>query len=203
MLYWIFYSTHVWMVEWNRHLPSNPYVLWVLFPLELYFLLILKPLDVHFVEKYQKCQILCYSGKTRLTLLDKWKFSWFIPSIIYKILPSNISSKWFNSDIQGWYSYRSKGNRNYLIRRKNNPFVAATQMRKHDSTKLILFVLKEDLVRFCIDSEKICSLLVRRKNMIILIESQAQYCRKEYFLRALTWYLHCIFFCLLLQRFYK
>ena len=38
---------------------------------------------------------------------------------------------------------------------KNNPFVAMTQMRKHDSTELILFVLKEDFVLFRIDSEKI------------------------------------------------
>ena len=56
----IFYSTHVWVAEWNRHLTSNPLMASVVsfnsHWRQLHFLLIFfRTLDVNFVENFQKC----------------------------------------------------------------------------------------------------------------------------------------------------
>ena len=62
----IFYSTHVWVAEWSRHLTSIPLMVGVVSSIPtaagmettLFFCWnFLKPLDVKFVQKYQKCQI--------------------------------------------------------------------------------------------------------------------------------------------------
>ena len=59
----IFYSKHVWVAEWNRHLTSNPLmmlVLWVQFPLGATSVLaktFSKSLDVNFVQKCRICVV--------------------------------------------------------------------------------------------------------------------------------------------------